>query len=327
MSAGAVFFTTGGSDAVDTAAKIARRYWRIAGRPERTTIIARSGGYHGMNAFGTSLAGIDANAEGWGPLVREVVHLPAHSTDALADYLAKYGDSVAAFIGEPVQGAGGVNPPQPDYWPSVAEICRRHNVLLIADEVVTAFGRVGTWFASERYGIEPDLIVTAKGITSGYLPLGAVIAGDRVASVCFADDAGPMRHGYTYSGHPTACAVALANLRLIDEEGLVGLAQERESSFAETMSALSEHRAVREVRQAGLLAGVELALDELPAGDGSLVVDAARENGVLTRLLCGHTLQISPPLIADEVDFATLATSLIDALGLACGADDPVEVT
>ena len=176
-----VFLTSGGSDAVDTAAKLARRYWHAVGKPEKLVLIGRRYAYHGMHAWGTSLGGIAANAEGLGPLVADVVHVDASSVDALADAIERVGrEHVAAFIGEPVVGAGGVIPPPEGYWSAVAELCREQDVLLIADEVITGFGRLGRWFGCERFGFTPDLLVFAKGVTSGYMPLGGVLVGPRV---------------------------------------------------------------------------------------------------------------------------------------------------
>jgi putrescine---pyruvate transaminase len=311
-----VFFTNGGSDAVDTAGKIVRRYWQLRGRPQRTTIVARGGAYHGMNAYGTSLAGIEGNAAGWGPLVREVVHVPTHDVAAVAELFEQRGDEIAAFIGEPVIGAGGVHPPADGYWPAIADLCLAHDVVLIADEVITGFGRLGSWFASERYGVAPDLVLTAKGITSGYLPLGAVLCGERVWPVLWAADAGAFRHGYTYSGHPSACAAAMANLDIIEREHLVDRVAALEPVLAGALAPLADHPLVDEVRTVGLLAGVELdaGLREAHPGLADEVVRAAREAGVLVRGLVGRALQISPPFVITEAEIAQLAGTLADAL-------------
>jgi adenosylmethionine-8-amino-7-oxononanoate aminotransferase len=302
----AAFFTNGGSDAIDTAAKIARRYWTLAGEPRRTTIVVREGAYHGMNAYGTSLAGIPLNAAGWGPLVTDVEIVPRHDAAALERLLGERGDSVAAFIGEPVQAAGGVHPPVEGYWERVQACCRRHDVLLIADEVVTGFGRLGTWFGSHRYGIEPDMLVGAKGLSSGYQPIGAVIAGERVLDVLWGADAGPFRHGYTYSGHATACAVALANLDIVEAEGLIERVAELEPVLAFALAPLAAHPLVAEVRAAGLLCGIEIDAGARRRRPQLLaeIVAAARRRGVLVRGLLGSTLQVSPPfvIVAEEID-------------------------
>ncbi len=312
----AVFFTSGGSDSIDTAAKMARRYWTVGGEQDRNIIINREGAYHGVNGFGTSLSGLEANAAGWGPLVTQVVPVPRHDLAALERVLQEHAGRVAAFIGEPVQGAAGVHPPQPDYWQGAQDLCRSHDVLVIADEVITGFGRVGRWFGSERYGIEPDLITCAKGLSSGYSPIGAVIAGDRVLDRLWAADAGPFRHGYTYSGHPAACAVALASLDIIEREGLVERVADLEPALAEELGALASHPLVEEVRTAGLLCGVELSRDAR-AADPLLVervVVGARERGVLVRNLLAATLQISPPFVIERDELRLLADTLREVL-------------
>jgi putrescine aminotransferase len=308
----AVFFTSGGSEAIDTAAKLARRYWEAKREPERRLIVAREGAYHGMAAYGTSLAGIAPNRVGWGPLVREVAHVDADDADALSDVFERHRGEVAAFIGEPVRGAGGVYPPPPAYWAQVQALCREHDVLLIVDEVVTGFGRLGAPFACERYGIDPDLVCTAKGITSGYAPLGAVLSGARVREALWSPDVGPVRHGYTYSGHPTACAVALANLDVLEREGLYDRVRELEPVLDELLSPLAEHPLVDEVRTIGLLAGVELsAATRAHVPDVcERVTRRAREHGVLVRNLLGRSLQISPPFVITVDELGHLAQVL-----------------
>jgi adenosylmethionine-8-amino-7-oxononanoate aminotransferase len=327
----AAFFTVGGSDAIDSAAKIARRYWITAGEPQRKVIISRDGGYHGMNAYGTSLAGIEANASGWGPLVNEVVQIPHDSLDALDQVLSTQGSEVAAFIGEPVQGAGGVRPPADGYWQGVNDLCRQYDVLLIVDEVVTGFGRVGQWFGCDRYGIEPDMITVAKGITSGYMPLGAVIANKRVKDLLWSEAAGVFRHGYTYSGHPTACAVALENLNIIERENLIERVAELEPVLREQLSPLAEHPAVAEVRTAGLLTGVELS-EQARTTHPALVdeiTQQARQRGVLIRNLIGKTLQISPPFVINSDEIKMLAEVIDASIRAVVGGGDlagtPVE--
>src|SRR6185437_7725443 len=199
----------GGSDAVDTAGKLVRAYWRAVGQPNRQVIISRSHAYHGMNAYGTSLGGIPLLTEPFAPLVGQVEQVPWDDPAALEKAIEVLGEArVAAFFCEPVIGAGGVYPPPPGYLASVREICRRHDVLFVADEVITGFGRTGAWLASERFGLDPDMITTAKGLSSGYAPIGAVIASARVAEPFWRPGSTEVfRHGYTYSAHPTACAV------------------------------------------------------------------------------------------------------------------------
>ena len=317
----AVFLTSGGSDGVDTAAKIARRYWVSRGEPQRQIIICREGAYHGVNAFGTSLSGIEPNAAGWGPLVTEVLVVGRNDLQGLERALEEHAGAVAAFIGEPVQGAAGVHPPSPDYWPGVQDLCRREDVLVIADEVITGFGRLGRWFGSERYGIDPDMIICAKGLTSGYLPLGAVIVADRVREALWSAEAGAFRHGYTYSGHPAGCAVALANIEIIEREGLVERAAELEAVLQMELGALGSHPLVEEVRVAGMLCGVELAVEARKADPKLLerVVTDARDRGVLVRNLLGATLQISPPLVIEPQELRLLADTLRESLDAVSG--------
>lgn len=305
----AAFLVSGGSDAVDTAAKIVRRYWRLRGEPRRTVIVSRGGAYHGMHGFGTSLAGIEANAAGWGVIVPDTRQVPADDVGALAELFEREGSRIAAFIGEPVIGAGGVHPPADGYWSAVRDLCRAHEVLLVADEVVTGYGRLGTWFGSERYAIEPDLITSAKGLSSGYLPLGAVIAGPAVLDVMWGEDVPPLRHGYTYSGHPAACAVGLANLEIIEREGLLARVRALEPVLAEVVGELRDHSLVVAVRSVGLLAAVELDADAHP-GVVEVALAAARDHGVLTRGLVGRSLQLSPPFVITEDELRELGARL-----------------
>jgi adenosylmethionine-8-amino-7-oxononanoate aminotransferase len=323
---GAVFFTSGGSEAVDTAAKLARRYWHALGKPDKQVIVHRRHAYHGMNAYGTSLAGIPSNREGFGTLIPGVAVVAHDDAAELEALLAEQGDRVAAFIGEPVIGAGGILHPPPGYWAGVQDACRRHDVLLIADEVITGFGRLGRWFGSERLGIEPDLITCAKAITSGYLPLGAVIAGARVQEPFWTQPGTPFRHGFTYSGHPTACAAGLANLALMERERLVERVAEMEPVLARAVEPLRSAPLVSEVRAGlGLLAAVEIDPDARAADPGIVerVVHACRDHGVLTRGLAGRALQISPPYVITESELETVAAGIaaaVDAVAAATAA-------
>jgi putrescine---pyruvate transaminase len=318
-----VFFTPGGgSDAIDTAAKLARAYWRAAGQPGKQVIISRSHAYHGMNAYGTTLGGIPANAEPFGPLVPMVEHVPWDDADALDKLVEQLGaDRVAAFFCEPVIGAGGVYPPPEGYLERVRDICRRRDVLFVADEVITGFGRLGSWLGSVRFALEPDMITTAKGLTSGYAPLGAVIIGAQVAEPFWrAGSAEVFRHGYTYSAHPTACAVGLANLDLIDREQLIGRVAELEPVLAGVLAPLADHDLVGEVRAGtGLLAGVEIA-EDARAGDPGLaprLVAEIRERGVITRLLRGVALQVSPPFVITVAELERIAETFAAAFDAA----------
>jgi putrescine aminotransferase len=313
-----VYFTAGGGgDAVDTAAKLARAYWAAMGAPDKHVIVSRQLAYHGSNAYGTSLGGMAALVEPYGRLVPEVEQVPWNDADALAETIDRIGAGrVAAFIAEPVVGAGGVMLPPEGYLDAVQRICRERDVLFIADEVITGFGRLGEWFGSERLGIQPDLITCAKGITSGYVPLGAVIASERIAEPFWAEGTEHVfRHGYTYSGHSTACAVALANIDVLERERLVERVRDLEPVLESALRPLEPHPLVAEVRAGlGLLAAVELA-------DGSKlnqVVDEARARGVLLRGLRGVALQISPPYVITEDEITTLAGVIgesLDAVG------------
>ncbi len=324
MADAKVFFTPGGgSDAIDSAAKLARAYWGAVGRPGKQIIIARSHAYHGMNAYGTSLGGIPAFTDPFGPLVTLVEHVPWDDAGALAKVIEQAGaDRVGAFFCEPVVGAGGVYFPPEGYLAEVQQICRDNDVLFVADEVITGFGRTGEWFGSVRYGLQPDMMTVAKGLTSGYLPLGAVVVGPRVADPFWRAGSTEMfRHGYTYTAHPAACAVGMANLDILEREQLVSRVRELESVLAAALAPLADHELVSEVRTgAGLLAAVEIsaAAREAHPGLGARVVAAARSQGVITRLLRGAALQISPPFVitAEELQqiAGVLTTSLDGAL-------------
>jgi adenosylmethionine-8-amino-7-oxononanoate aminotransferase len=291
----------------------------VVGRAEKQIIIGRDHAYHGMDAYGTSLAGISANAQGFGQLVPSVAQVPYDSVEALADEIERLGaDSVAAFIGEPVIGAGGVYPPPDDYWRGVAEVCRENDVLLIADEVVTGFGRLGVWFACERYGFEPDLLVFAKGVTSGYIPLGGVVVGPRVQEPFWSGDGVVFKHGYTYSGHAAACAAALANLDILEDEDLVARVAALEPEWVERVTSLADNPLVEEVRAVGLLGAVELSHEELEARPGLLdeVVANARHEGILTRSLPG-AVHLSPAFVITEEQVDELTAGLSRALDAA----------
>jgi putrescine aminotransferase len=311
-----VFFTSGGGESIDTAAKLARAYWAAVGKPDKHIVVSRQFAYHGSNAYGTSLSGMAALVETYGRLVPEVEQVPWDDAEALAKTIDRVGaDRVAAFFAEPIIGAGGVMIPPDGYLDRVQEICSEREVLLVLDEVITGFGRLGEWFATGRFGLSPDLITVAKGITSGYIPLGGVIASARVAEPFWAEGTQHVfRHGYTYSGHATACAVALANLDVIEREGLVQRVRTLEPVLAAVLRALESHPAVSEVRTGvGLLGGVELAdPSKLQAA-----IDAAYERGVLIRGIRGVALQVSPPFVITEEEIANLGRVLGESLDAA----------
>jgi putrescine aminotransferase len=313
-----VFLTSGGSDSIDTATKMVRRYWSLAGEPQRTVLIRRERAYHGMHTAGTSLAGIPANAEGYGGLLADVVEVGWDDAAALRAVIDRVGaERVAAFFCEPVIGAGGVFPPPEGYLRAARDVCREAGVLFIADEVITGFGRCGDWFASGRFSLEPDLITAAKGITSGYLPLGAVVASPSVWQPFWEQGAGMFRHGYTYSGHAGVSAAALANLDIIEKEGLLDRAKVLEGSLLEALSTLADHALVSEIRGGtGVLAAVQVdpaRLDARPELLGRLV-PACRGRGIMTRALATGALQISPPLVLTDAELVELTDGIRAAL-------------
>jgi putrescine---pyruvate transaminase len=311
-----VFLTSGGSDSVETAAKLARRYWHEVGRPERTFLIGREKAYHGMHVAGTALAGIPGNREGHGELMPDAATVGWDSPDDLAATVERIGpERVAAFFCEPVIGAGGVCPPPDGYLTAVRQVCRDHDILFVADEVVTGFGRIGgCWFASGRFDLEPDLVTTAKGLTSGYLPMGAVFVAPPLAEPFFQRDAGVWwRHGYTYSGHAGAAAVALANLDIIERESLLDASARLEKSIASTLGPLAEHPAVSEVRcGTGALAAVQLH----DTGQVLGLVKIMRRHGISTRAVGAGAIQISPAFVMTDQQVAELAD------GIRAGLDD-----
>ncbi len=313
-----VFFASGGGESVETAVKMARRYWSLTGAPDRTVILTRERCYHGLAGYGTSIVGSDVFKTGLGPLVGDTARVPWDSASALADTIDEIGAGrVAAFLCEPIIGAGGVLLPPDGYLQGVQDVCRERGVLFVVDEVICGFGRVGDWFASTRFGLEPDAITFAKGITSGYVPLGGVIAGSRLRDAFWGADAGVWRHGYTYSGHATATAAAHPNLDILEREGLLGRALELERELADALGPLADHELVSEVR-AGLGAVAAVQVDEALLADNAGLTDrvtlTARKHGVLTRTLTGGGLQVSPPLVIDRSGVDEIASGLRAAL-------------
>lgn len=310
-----VFLGSGGGDAIDSAAKIARRHWQLRGEPERVHIISRTNGYHGTHAFGTSIGGIEANTANWGPLVPHTSSVPFDSLPALEQEILRIGpERVAAFFCEPVIGAGGVFPPPEGYIAGVADLCAEHGILLVIDSVICAFGRLGTWYGIERWPeVRPDMITFAKGVTSGYLPLGGVVVAGHVAEPFFGEPGSPMlRHGATYAGHPTCCAAALAVLDAYEAEGLIERGRELERPLLDRLAPLADHGAVGEVRGGvGLLGAVGLSEDALAADPGAVakVAAGAREAGVLVRPLL-RGVAVSPPLTVGEEHLDELAAGI-----------------
>ena len=306
-----VFFTTGGGEAVDTAAKLARRYWSALGLPQRVHVIGRMAGYHGTNGFGTSIGGIEANRAGFGPLVPHTSYVPFDSLESLEAEILRIGsDNVAAFFMEPVMGAGGVNLPPESYVEGVADVCERHGVLLICDSVICGFGRLGSWYGIERWGVEPDMITFAKGVTSGYLPLGGVVTSSRVAEPFWTGDGALFRHGATYSAHPTCCAAGIANIDILEREGLIARGAELEGALDAVLRPLADHPLVTEVRAGiGLMGAIEID----PPALAATVAVAARERGVMPRALVS-SVAVSPPLTIQQPELELIGSTLREAL-------------
>ena len=318
MDDAVVFFASGGGESIETATKMCRRFWSLVGQPDKTVIITRERCYHGLAGYGTSIVGTEAFKTGVGPLVADTTRVAWDSADALVQAIDEIGpERVAAFFCEPIIGAGGVLLPPDGYLEGVQRVCRERDVLFLVDEVICGFGRVGDWFASRRLGLEPDLLTFAKGVTSGYVPLGGVVVGPRIREAFWAEGAGVWRHGYTYSGHATAAAAAHANLDIFEREGTFDRALELENELTDALAPLAAHELVSEIRSGlGVVAAVQIDADLL-ANEPSLsdrVCLAAREHGVLSRVLVGGGLQISPPLVITRAELGELADGFRAAL-------------
>jgi adenosylmethionine-8-amino-7-oxononanoate aminotransferase len=304
-----VFFGSGGSDAVETAAKLTRRYFNAIGQPERTVFISREWAYHGMHPYGTTLGGMEPNRAGYsGDMVADVVIVPFDDTEAVEKAIDHAGaERIAGIFVEPVIGAGGVRPVEEGYFGKVHEQVKSAGGLYISDEVITGFGRIGDWFAANRFGLQPDLVTFAKGVTCGYAPLGGVIASPRVAAPFFDTPGLMFRHGYTYSGHATACAAGLVVMDILEREGLIERAAALEEELYQALLPLEELPVVDHVRRGvGALAAVQLSVGD----DETLPYRAAaacREAGVLTRAVGGGGLQVSPPFIMTQDDVSEMA--------------------
>jgi adenosylmethionine-8-amino-7-oxononanoate aminotransferase len=306
-----IFFAGSGSEAVDSAMKLARLAHVQAGHPERRLIISRVRGYHGTNYGGTSAQGITLNREGYGELLADVAQVPSDDIEALSRLMAEHSDRLAAVITEPVQGAAGVFPPVDGYLAEARRLCDQHGALLIFDEVITGFGRMGSWFAAEHYGVTPDLTTFAKGVTSGYQPLGGVIVGAKVRAALEADPDFILRHGYTYSGHPAACAAALANIAIIENEGLLDAVVTMGARLESGLRALADDGAFEELRGEVAIFGAAMRPDQ----NAMAVRDRMLELGVVTRAIGTETVTFCPPFVTtdDQVDrivdaFATALT-------------------
>ena len=326
-----VFFTGSGSEGNDTVVRLVRRYWDLLGQPERKVIISRHNAYHGSTMAGASLGGMGFMHEQGGLPIPDIVHIAQpywyaeggdlSPTDfglktarALEQKIMELGPNrVAAFIGEPIQGAGGVIIPPDSYWPEIQKICDRHGILLVADEVICGFGRTGYWFGSDRYGIRPDLMTIAKGLSSGYLPIGGVMVADRIADVLI-DKGGEFAHGFTYSGHPVSCAVASVNLALLQQENLVPRTRDETGPYlASKWRQLAEHPLVGEARSVGLIGALELVRDKGSRrffdnrGEvGTICRDFCFQNGLIMRAV-RDTMIVSPPLVISREQLDELA--------------------
>jgi putrescine aminotransferase len=282
----------------------------LAGHPERSLIISRTRGYHGTNYGGTSAQGIAPNREGYGPLVPDVVQVPGDDIEALSLLMAERSEEVAAVIAEPVQGAGGVFPPLPGYLADLRRLCDQHGALLVFDEVITGYGRLGTWFAAEHYGVTPDVTTFAKAITSGYQPLGGVLVGRAVRDALEGDDTFLLRHGYTYSGHPAACAAALVNLDILEREGLLHEAIRIGARLGAGLQALAADGVIAAARGEVAVWAAVLRPDQDPVA----VRDRMLDHGVITRAIGADTCTFCPPLVTtdEQVDriVDTLATAV-----------------
>ncbi|HSP10738.1 MAG TPA: aspartate aminotransferase family protein [Candidatus Dormibacteraeota bacterium] len=325
------YFASGGAEANDTAYKVARLYWKLRGQPDKVNIVSRLRDYHGLTYGATSATGLANFWKGFEPLAPGFLHAPAPGVyrysghgaagaayaQALEKVILDAGpDTVAAVVAEPVQGVGGVIVPPADYFPAVREVCDRHGVLLIADEVITGFGRTGRWFALEHWNVQADLMIFAKGITSGYLPLSGVMLTRHVHDT-LKTLRGPLQHGFTYSGHPTACAVALRNLQIIEDERLVERVAEIGPYLQQRLQQLRAHDIVGDVRGLGLVAGLEFVRDrktkepfDVSLGVARRVWTAALEMGVIVRPLPGDVIALSPPFVISEREIDRVAAVL-----------------
>jgi putrescine aminotransferase len=324
-----VFFTGSGSESADTVIRLVRRHWEIKGQPQRSVLISRKNAYHGSTLGGASLSGMSWIHQQGGLPIPGIEHIqqpywfgeggsapPAEfglrAADALEEAILRIGpEKVAAFIAEPVQGAGGVIIPPSTYWPRIQQIVDRYGILLVADEVICGFGRTGRWFGSDLYGIRPDLMTVAKGISSGYLPIGAVLLSKSVAAPLL--EAGEFHHGFTYSGHPVCCAVACATINIMRDEKVVEhVANVAAPYLSKRWAALAEHPLIGEARSVGLMGALELVRDkqtrarfEREGAAGTLCRDICFENGLIMRAV-KDTLVIAPPLVITTAEIDEL---------------------
>ncbi len=306
-----VFFTSSGSESIDTVMKLARMAHVQAGQPQRKLIISRTRGYHGVAYGGTSVQGIAPYKENFGPFVDETATLPADDLEAIATLMSERGSEVAAIITEPVQGAGGVFPPVDGYLQGLRKLCDQHGAYLIFDEVITGFGRTGSWFAAHHYGVSPDFATFAKGVTSGYIPLGGVFVGLAPTAALETDPDFVLMHGFTYSGHPTACAAGLKNLEIMRREGLVERAKHIADRLGGGLQALAADGVVEHVRGVGGMWAIGLRSDQDAKAMRDHMLD---KSGVIVRALADGLVMCPPLVIRDEH-----MDQLVDAVAAAAG--------
>jgi len=304
-----VFLCGSGSEAVDTAMKLARVAQGQAGHPERTIIISRMRGYHGTNYGGTSAQGLPLNKQGFGQLLPEVVQVDSDNLEDLAMFMSDNSKKIAAVIVEPLQGAGGVWPPPPGYLEGARKLCDQHGAFLIFDEVISGFGRMGTWFAADHYGVTPDMLCFAKGVTSGYQPLGGVYVGAAVREALESDPNFFLRHGYTYSGHSSVCAAALANLAIIEREGLVERAKHVGARLSKGLGALATDGTIDHVRGDGAVWAAGLKPDQ----NSVTIRDRMIELGVIARAINTDTVAFCPPLVVTDEELDTMIDTFANA--------------
>jgi putrescine---pyruvate transaminase len=305
-----VFLTCSGSEAVDSAIKIARRAHAAAGEPERTVIISRQPSYHGVTYGALAATGLPPNQEGFGPMLGDVVQVPYDDASAVADLFSSQGDRIAAVLAEPVVGAGGVYPPPDGYLDELRRLCDEHGAFLILDEVICGFGRLGAWWGAQHFGVRPDLVTFAKGVTSGYQPLGGVLVSPKVREPLEADPDLVLRHGHTYSGHPAACAAAVANLVIMEREDLVARSVVVGETLKSRLEKVVDGERVVGLRGAGAMWAIALA----EGIDAGAVRDDLLARGVIPRPIGASTLAFCPPLVISDAQIDRCGEALGEAL-------------
>ncbi|SDY67255.1 aspartate aminotransferase family protein [Pseudomonas sp. NFIX28] len=337
-----VFFTGSGSEGNDTMLRMVRHYWAIKGQPKKKTIISRVNGYHGSTVAGASLGGMTYMHEQGDLPIPGIVHIPQPywfgeggdmtpdefgiwAANQLEEKILEVGvDNVGAFIAEPIQGAGGVIVPPESYWPRIKEILAKYDILFVADEVICGFGRTGEWFGSDFYGLKPDMMTIAKGLTSGYIPMGGLVVRDEVVAVL--NEGGDFNHGFTYSGHPVAAAVALENIRILRDEKIIERVKAETAPYLQKrLRELNDHPLVGEVRGVGLLGAIELVQDKatraryVGKGVGMICRQFCFDNGLIMRAV-GDTMIIAPPLVITKEEIDELVSKARKCLDLTLSA-------